>query len=288
MSDRYEKANKVTILSIFLNIILGSFKIFAGVVAHSTAMLADGVHSLSDVITSMGVLIGIFIAKKPKDKDHNYGHEKAETLAGFVLALVLLMVGLEIGFKAVESMMNLEKIKTPGYLALVAAAISIGVKEFQYHITMSVAKKYDLQLLVADAWHHRSDSISSVGALLGIIGSMMGYKFLDPLAGFVVALLILKVSLDVLKNTSNGLMDGSLSADKNQLLRKLILNHKEVKSIDQIRTRIHGSMAYADITIKVDENMSVKVAHDLTETIEKEVKKEIKEIADLLVHVEPN
>lgn len=288
MSDRYEKANKVTILSIFLNIILGSFKIFAGVVAHSTAMLADGVHSLSDVITSMGVLIGIFIAKKPKDKDHNYGHEKAETLAGFVLALVLLMVGLEIGFKAVESMMHLEKIKTPGYLALVAAAISIGVKEFQYHITMSVAKKYDLQLLVADAWHHRSDSISSVGALLGIIGSMMGYKFLDPLAGFVVALLILKVSLDVLKNTSNGLMDGSLSADKNQLLRKLILNHKEVKSIDQIRTRIHGSMAYADITIKVDENMSVKVAHDLTETIEKEVKKEIKEIADLLVHVEPN
>lgn len=287
MSDRYEKANKVTILSIFLNIILGSFKIFAGVVAHSTAMLADGVHSLSDVITSMGVLIGIFIAKKPKDKDHNYGHEKAETLAGFVLALVLLMVGLEIGFKAVESMMHLEKIKTPGYLALVAAAISIGVKEFQYHITMSVAKKYDLQLLVADAWHHRSDSISSVGALLGIIGSMMGYKFLDPLAGFVVALLILKVSLDVLKNTSNGLMDGSLSADKNQLLRKLILNHKEVKSIDQIRTRIHGSMAYADITIKVDENMSVKVAHDLTETIEKEVKKEIKEIADLLVHVEP-
>lgn len=288
MSDRYEKANKVTILSIFLNIILGSFKIFAGVVAHSTAMLADGVHSLSDVITSMGVLIGIFIAKKPKDKDHNYGHEKAETLAGFVLALVLLMVGLEIGFKAVESMMHLEKIKTPGYLALVAAAISIGVKEFQYHITMSVAKKYDLQLLVADAWHHRSDSISSVGALLGIIGSMMGYKFLDPLAGFVVALLILKVSLDVLKNTSNGLMDGSLSADKNQLLRKLILNHKEVKSIDQIRTRVHGSMAYADITIKVDENMSVKVAHDLTETIEKEVKKEIKEIADLLVHVEPN
>lgn len=288
MSDRYEKANKVTILSIFLNIILGSFKIFAGVVAHSTAMLADGVHTFSDVITSMGVLIGIFIAKKPKDKDHNYGHEKAETLAGFVLALVLLMVGLEIGFKAVESMMHLEKIKTPGYLALVAAAISIGVKEFQYHITMSVAKKYDLQLLVADAWHHRSDSISSVGALLGIIGSMMGYKFLDPLAGFVVALLILKVSLDVLKNTSNGLMDGSLSADKNQLLRKLILNHKEVKSIDQIRTRVHGSMAYADITIKVDENMSVKVAHDLTETIEKEVKKEIKEIADLLVHVEPN
>ena len=174
MEKRYDESNKVTILSILLNIGLTIMKILAGVFGNSTAIIADGLHSASDIITSIGILIGNKISRKPRDEEHQYGHEKAESLVAFVLAAVLIIVAVEIGYKGVAALFNLNEIQVPTLLPLIVALISIGVKEYQYQITIRVAKKINSSSLKADAWHHRSDALSSIAAFIGSGGAMVG------------------------------------------------------------------------------------------------------------------
>ena len=193
METRYEEASKVTILAILWNVFLSVIKIFAGVIGNSTAMIADGIHSASDIITSVGVLIGNKISSKPGDKEHNYGHEKAETLVSFLLSIILVGVALSIGYEASKSLFNIEGIAIPTLLPLVVSIISILIKEYQYRITIRIAKKINSPALKADAWHHRSDALSSIAAFVGIGGAMLGFKILEPLASIVVALFVCKV-----------------------------------------------------------------------------------------------
>lgn len=286
-NNRYEEATKVTLISIMWNIILTLIKILGGVVGKSNAMIADGLHSASDIISSLGVLIGNKIAKTPHDKEHNYGHEKAETLVSFLLSMLLIYVALTISFNGVNSLLNLENVQVPTFLPLIISVISIGIKEYQYRITIKVAKKINSPSLKADAWHHRSDALSSVAAFIGIGGSLLGFKALDPIATVIVGLFVAKVGLDIFKEAINELMDYSIDEkDESQIIS--IANSTEgVLNIAELRTRKHGSMAYVDLTICVNKDLTVLEGHEIANKLEISILEELQIVKGITVHVEP-
>ena len=254
METRYDEANKVTIQSIIWNVVLTVIKIFSGIVGKSNAMIADGLHSASDIISSVGVLIGNKVAKAPNDKEHNYGHEKAETLVSFLLSILLIVVSLKIGFNALKSLFNLDRVQVPTLLPLVVSIISIAIKEYQYRITIKVANKINSPSLKADAWHHRSDALSSIAAFIGIGGALLGFKALDPIASIAVALFVAKVGFDILKDSANELMDYSIDEDQEKQIVNIAENTDGVINLGEIRTRKHGATAYVDLTICVNKN----------------------------------
>lgn len=286
-NNRYEEATKVTLISIMWNIILTLIKILGGVVGKSNAMIADGLHSASDIISSLGVLIGNKIAKTPHDKEHNYGHEKAETLVSFLLSMLLIYVALTISFNGVNSLLNLENVQVPTFLPLIISVISIGIKEYQYRITIKIAKKINSPSLKADAWHHRSDALSSVAAFIGIGGSLLGFKALDPIATVIVGLFVAKVGLDIFKEAINELMDYSIDEkDESQIIS--IANSTEgVLNIGELRTRKHGSMAYVDLTICVNKDLTVLEGHEIANKLEISILEELQIVKGITVHVEP-
>lgn len=287
METRYDEANKVTIQSILWNIILTIIKIFAGVVGKSSAMVADGLHSASDIISSVGVLIGNKIAKAPNDKEHNYGHEKAETLVSFLLSLLLIVVSLKIGFSALKSLFNLDSVQVPTLLPLIVSVISIAIKEYQFRITIKVANKINSPSLKADAWHHRSDALSSIAAFIGIGGALLGFKALDPIASVVVALFVAKVGFDILKDSANELMDYSIDEDQEKQIVKIAENTNGVINLGEIRTRKHGATAYVDLTICVNKDLTVYEGHEIATKLEKRIVKEMQFVKGITVHVEP-
>ena len=287
MEARYEEASKVTILAILWNVFLSVIKIFAGVLGNSTAMIADGIHSASDIITSVGVLIGNKISSKPGDKEHNYGHEKAETLVSFLLSIMLIVVAVTIGVDGAKKMLNLNEVKVPTLMPLIVAVISITIKEYQYRITIKVAKKINSPALKADAWHHRSDAFSSVAAFIGIGGAMLGYKILEPIATIVVAVIVCKVALEIFINSMNELMDVSISEEEENKIIEYCKNTKGVKHVKTLRTRKHGAFAYVDLVICVDGNLTVIQGHDIASALEKKLIDEISIIKGITVHVEP-
>lgn len=287
METRYEEASKVTILAILWNVFLSVIKIFAGVIGNSTAMIADGIHSASDIITSVGVLIGNKISSKPGDKEHNYGHEKAETLVSFLLSIILVGVALSIGYEASKSLFNIEGIAIPTLLPLVVSIISILIKEYQYRITIRIAKKVNSPALKADAWHHRSDALSSIAAFVGIGGAMLGFKILEPLASIVVALFVCKVGYDILKNAVNELMDVSIDETYENEIKKIAQLTEGVMNLGSLRTRKHGASAYVDLVICVDGKLTVTSGHDIATNLEKKIQNDINIVKGITVHVEP-
>lgn len=287
METRYDEANKVTIRSIIWNVVLTFIKIFAGVIGRSNAMVADGLHSASDIISSIGVLIGNKIANAPNDKEHNYGHEKAETLVSFLLSILLIVVSLKIGFDALKSLFNLDRVQVPTILPLVVSIISIAIKEYQYRITIKVANKINSPSLKADAWHHRSDALSSIAAFIGIGGAILGFKALDPIASIVVALFVAKVGLDILKDSANELMDYSIDGDQEKQIIKIAQNTPGVINLGEIRTRKHGATAYVDLTICVNKDLSVYEGHEIATKLEKHIIKDMQFVKGITVHVEP-
>lgn len=287
MQKRYEESSKVTIQSIIWNIILTIIKIFSGVFGKSSAMIADGLHSASDIVSSIGVLIGNYISSTPNDKEHNYGHEKAETLVSFVLSLLLIFVSLTIGFDGVGSLFNIEDIEVPTMLPLVVSIISILIKEYQYRITIKIANKINSPALKADAWHHRSDAMSSVAAFVGIGGAIMGFKVLDPIASIFVALFVAKVGFDILKIASNELMDVSIDNNKEEQIKIIAKQTKGVLNLGEIKTRKHGAMAYIDLTICVDPRLTVGQGHDIAHKLEKQIISNMDFVKGITVHVEP-
>lgn len=287
METRFEESSKVTIQSIIWNIVLTIIKVFAGVLGKSSAMVADGLHSASDIVSSIGVLIGNYISSTPDDKEHNYGHEKAETLVSFVLSLLLIFVSITIGLEGIKSLFNLDELQVPTALPLVVSVISILIKEYQYRITIKVAKKINSPALKADAWHHRSDALSSVAAFIGIGGSILGFKALDPLASIAVAVFVAKVGIDILINSVNELMDLSIDDAQEDQIKQIAKETDGVMNLGELKTRKHGAMAYVDLTICVDGSLTVKEGHDIAHKLERRMIDDMEFVKGITVHVEP-
>ena len=287
MKNRYDESNKVTLITILLNIGLTILKILAGILGNSTAIIADGLHSASDIITSIGILIGNKISRKPRDDEHQYGHEKAEGLVSFILAAVLIIVALKIGYDGVKELFNINDILIPNALPLIVALISIGVKEYQYQITIRVAKRINSSSLKADAWHHRSDALSSIAAFVGIGGAMLGFKILDPIASIIVAIVVVKVGANILKSACNELMDSSISKQDICEIESLVDKDDEIYGIKDFKSRKYGSIAYIDMSIFIDKSKTLEEAHDIADNLEHSIISNLNYIKEINIHTEP-
>ena len=290
MDNRLKESTNVTIKAIILNLILVILKIFSGIVGKSSAMIADGFHSASDMITSIGVLYGNYISSKPNDEGHNYGHEKAETLVSFFLSMILIIASLKIGYDAVFVFVNLDIVETPTFLPLIISVVSVVINEYQFYITIKVANKTNSPSLKADAWHHRSDSLSSVAVLVGVVGTMMGFKVLEPLSCLIVAMIVCKAGLEIFMTSIDELMDASVGKEE---LSKIIAAAKNTEGVLEIlysdlKTRKHGPYIYIDITLIVHENITVLDGHIIGHNAEENIRKNIKNVKGISVHVEPN
>lgn len=286
----FEKtAVRVSVVSIAGNILLSVFKLLAGIIARSGAMVSDAVHSASDVFSSIIVIIGVKLSARDSDDDHPYGHERLECVAAIVLAVVLLITGLFIGSAAIENIAsgNYEELAVPGVLALVAAVISIVIKEAMFHYTKYYAVKLDSGAVMADAWHHRSDALSSVGALIGIAGSRMGMPVLDSIASLVICLFIVKAAYDIFKDAVDKMVDRSCDKETEQSLRECVLAQEGVMGIDMLSTRVFGSKIYADIEISADGSKTLRESHDIAEKVHSAIEQEFPKVKHIMVHVNP-
>lgn len=289
MSER-KIINQISTVGVFGNIALTVFKLLAGIFAHSNAMISDAIHSLSDVFATAIAYIGVRMSKKDADKDHPYGHDRLESIASIMLSLILIATGLGIGFKGLESILaNLDGVKTvvPGKMALVAAVISILAKEAMFWYTRHYAKVLNSQAFMADAWHHRSDAISSVGSLIGIAFSRMGFPIFDPIASVLIALLILKVGFEIFKGGFEKMVDKSCSEEVEEEIEKIALSHEGVVKVDLIKTREFGAKMYVDLELQIDGNLPLKEAHAISQKVHDHVERKFPDCKHCMIHLNP-
>ena len=282
-------ANRVAFVTIFENVLLALGKLIAGLIGHSSAMISDAVHSASDVFSTIVVLIGVKLSSKESDKEHPYGHERLECVAAIVLAVVLLLTGLGIGYDAIKNILggNYKELTAPTVLALVAAIISIVAKETMYWYTRYYAKRIDSSALMADAWHHRSDALSSVGALIGIGGAMLGYPVMDSIASLVIFFFIAKAAYDIFKDAIDKMVDHACDEETEKAIYDAVLEQEEVLGIDMLQTRIFGNKIYVDLEIQLDENYTLKKAHDIAEEVHEHIEQNFPKVKHIMVHVNP-
>ena len=282
-------ANRVAFVTIFENVLLALGKLIAGLIGHSSAMISDAVHSASDVFSTIVVLIGVKLSSKESDKEHPYGHERLECVAAIVLAVVLLLTGLGIGYDAIKNILggNYKELTAPTVLALVAALISIVAKEAMYWYTRYYAKRIDSSALMADAWHHRSDALSSVGALIGIGGAMLGYPVMDSIASLVIFFFIAKAAYDIFKDAIDKMVDHACDEETEKAIYDAVLEQEEVLGIDMLQTRIFGNKIYVDLEIQLDENYTLKKAHDIAEEVHEHIEQNFPKVKHIMVHVNP-
>ena len=288
-SKAKDPAMHVSMVTIILNIILSVLKVTAGIVSNSAAMVSDAVHSASDVLSTVIVMIGIKGASKSSDKKHPYGHERIESVASLLLSVALFVTGCVIGFDGIKSIVTKSYLtkERVGSLALAAAISSIAVKEWMFHYTMHTAKKLNSTALRADAWHHRSDAISSVGALAGIILAMAGLPVFDPIASIIICLLIIKVAFDIFKESSDRMIDTAADPDTEDIIRKIIMSIDGVMGINRLSTRLFGSMIYVDVEIFADGMLSLAESHTIAQNVHDTLEKKIPQIKHCMVHVDP-
>ncbi len=280
-------AMRVSWITIIVNGLLFIFKLFAGIFASSSAMISDAVHSASDVFSTIIVMIGVSLAGKDSDDCHPYGHEKLESVASVVLSVILAITGFGIGLQGIELLLGgNEQIKTPGTLALVAAVVSVVVKEWMYHYTKHTAKKINSDALMADAWHHRSDALSSLGSFAGILGARMGFLALEPLASILICVLVIKAAFDIFRDATSKMVDRACDEQTIEIMREKILEQDGVLGIDDIKTRMFGNKIYVDIEIAalatIDLTHAHQIAQDVHDTIET-----IQGVKHCMVHVNP-
>ena len=286
--DFEKTATRVSLVSIAGNAVLSLFKLLAGVLAHSGAMISDAVHSASDVLSSIIVIIGVKLSVRAPDKEHPYGHERFECVAAIVLAVVLAVTGLLIGYKAFGSIEGRGTQPMPGVLALVAAAVSLVVKEAMYWYTRFFGKRLNSASLMASAWDHRSDALSSVGALVGIAGARMGHPVMEPIASLVICLFILKAAYDIFRDAMGKMVDRAADAETEKSLTDCVLSEKEVRGIDKLRTREFGSRIYVDLEIRLDGSMTLYDAHAIAERVHDRIEREFPSVKHIMVHVNPD
>ncbi len=285
-TSKTEDINKTLIITIILNMFLLIIKIIAGLMVGSTALIADGVHSGSDVITSVGVIIGVKMSQKPRDEEHHYGHGKIETITTFLLSIVLIYVGVKIGYSAFIAVIQKKQVHFT-YFALFTALISIIIKEIQYQITFRVGTKEQSPALIADSWHHRSDALSSIASFIGILGARYEIYILDGLAGLVVSIIIIKVGVKIFIDCFQQLIDVSIHTDEIDNVKNIITNKTDTEYISDMRTRRYGTKVFIDISICVNPNINIYEGHEIAKEVENIIKEEIDNVKDVIVHVNP-
>ena len=290
MKQDYEKtAMRVSVVSIVANFILTIFKLLAGIIAHSGAMISDAIHSASDVFSTIVVIIGVKISGRESDKDHPYGHERMECVAAIVLATILAVTGLGIGYTAAGKIAggDYTNLAIPGRLALAAAILSIMVKEGMYQYTKVNARRIDSGALMADAWHHRSDALSSVGALIGIAGSRLGFPIADPIASVVICLFIEKAAYEIFMDAVNKMVDKACEDEVEMEFMQCAKIQDGVLGVDLLHTRVFGNKLYVDIEIRVDGGMTLQEAHGIAERVHDAIEKSFPKVKHIMVHVNP-
>ncbi len=288
--DEFQRtANRVSIVTITGNAILSVMKLAAGGAAHSGAMISDAVHSASDVFSTVVVMIGIRLAAKESDREHPYGHERLECVAAIILAMVLFATGLGIGMEALKNIFggDYERLQIPGIAALAAAVLSIVSKEAMYWYTRYYAKKIDSSALMADAWHHRSDAFSSVGALIGIAGARLGFPVMDSAASLVIFVFIAKAAFDIFKDAVDKMVDHSCDEETERQIYDCVMENERVLGIDLLQTRIFGNKIYVDVEIQVDGLYSLQEAHEIAELVHERIEQEFRKVKHIMVHVNP-
>jgi cation diffusion facilitator family transporter len=294
MDERTKEAAKVTWVGFLVNLFLAIFKMAAGVLGRSSAMVADSVHSLSDLITDVVVLVGIKAASRPEDKTHRYGHGKIETLVTLFVGVFLILVGIGILYAAGRSIflvINGEELEAPGIIAVIAALVSIITKEGVYWYTRHVGDKIGSKALIANAWHHRTDALSSVATFIGVGAAvLLGGKWavLDPIAALLVTVLIFWVSIKLVKGSLDELLEGSLDEGTEKRIMEIASGIKGLKEPHNLRTRSLGNRIAIDMHIKVDSGLSVKRAHDICRVLEKALLDEFGNQTFVNIHIDPD
>lgn len=284
-----EAATHVSVVCMAGNLILAAAKFVAGFAGNSGAMVSDAVHSSSDILGGLIVVAGVKMASRPSDKTHPYGHERIECIAALLLGGILFVVGLTIGWEALKSIFTgaYRLDEQPGVIALAAVVLSIVSKEAMFWYTWATARRFDSASLRAEAWHHRSDALSSVGALIGIAGARLGRPVMEPAASFVICLFILKAGIDIFRDTVDKLVDHASDDKTVAALRRCVMAQPGVMGIDLLNTREFGNRIYVDIEIRVDGSLTLREAHGIAENVHHSVEKEFAKVKHVMVHVNP-
>ncbi|MCR4689859.1 MAG: cation diffusion facilitator family transporter [Lachnospiraceae bacterium] len=286
--DEQKIIKKVSRVGIFGNVLLAAFKLIAGLLGASGAMVSDAVHSLSDVFATFVAYIGMRLSMQQEDAEHPYGHERLECVASLILGLVLAGTGLGIGYSGIRKLFfEPASIEIPTVLPLVAAVISIVVKEAMYRYTMYYAKKMNSDVFKADAWHHRSDAFSSIGSFIGIEMARIGFPFMDPMAGLIICLLILKVAFDISKDAISKMLDTSCPPELEEDIRTFVTSQSGVERVDLLHTRQFGNRIYCDLEIAVRGELTLTEAHAIAEEVHDAVEQKYPNIKHVMIHVNP-
>lgn len=289
MEQQEQIAVRVSTVTILLNTLLSVGKLAAGLLARSGAMVSDAVHSASDVFSTVIVLIGVKISGKASDREHPYGHERMECVAAIVLSVILLVTGLFIGDAGLRKIVSAGEstLPVPGLPALIAAVVSIAVKEGMFWYTRHYAKLLDSGALMADAWHHRSDALSSVGSLVGIVGARLGFPILDPVASLVICVFIGKAAVEIFIDAINKMVDHSCDPETEQAIRDCAAKHAGVRGIDLLMTREFGNRIYIEMEISVDGQLPLVEAHAIAEQIHDDIESAFPKVKHIMIHVNP-
>ena len=279
----------VSRVTILWNIALSIFKFLAGIAAHSSAMVSDAVHSASDVFSTLIVIVGVRAAGKAADEEHPYGHERMECVAALLLSSVLFMTGAAIGLSAMEKvyLSRENSLTAPGLLALAAAVISVVVKEAMYHYTKHAAVKLNSGALMADAWHHRSDALSSVGSFIGILGARLGFPLLDPAAGIVICIFILKAAVSIFVDSVNKMVDKACDCQTVGAIAAKILELPGVLGIDRLSTRLFGDRVYVEVEVRADGKVTLTEAHKIAHQVHDAIEETFPKVKHCMVHMNP-
>ncbi len=287
--SREEKiAYQVSLWSIAINVVLVIIKMVAGFFAHSSAMISDAIHSASDILSTVVVIAGVNISNKQADDDHQYGHERMESIAALILSAMLLLTSFMIGYNGLEKIFShSSELVIPGKIALLAAVISILLKEGMFWYTIKAAKAIRSDALRADAWHHRSDALSSVGSLLGIGAAILGFPIFDPIASLVICLMIIKTAYDIAKDAISKLVDTACEEEIIAAMTEVAQAVPGVLRVDSIKTRTFGSKFYVDIEISADGNLSLYASHDIASCVHHTIEEKFPAAKHCMVHVNP-
>lgn len=282
-------AIKVSLVTIIINAALMAFKLVAGIIGNSYALISDAIHSGSDVFSTIIVIIGVKISAKHADKNHPFGHERFECVAAIILAVVLFATGVGIGYSGISNIVTLEyeNFSAPRVIALVAAAVSIVTKEAMFWYTYVAAKKINSSALKADAWHHRSDALSSIGSLIGVIGGLCGVRILDPIACIVICLFIIKAAIQIFLDAIKKMTDEACDEKTANEIRDFISSCDGVKRVDKLLTRMFGNRIFVIAEIACDGDLPLVVAHAIAEKVHKGIEEQFPLVKHVTVHVNP-
>ena len=284
-----QAALRVARHSLIANVALTAFKLFAGIFAQSAAMVSDAVHSLTDLVGTVIAIIGIKLGNKQADKEHPYGHERFESVATLALAALIAIVGVGIGWAGVQTILagDFAGMTTPGVLALVAAVVSLAVKESLFWYVRAAAKKVDSSALMADAWHSRADGLSSIGSFIGILGARMGFPVMDSVAAIVISLFIIKTAVDITRDAISKMTDRAWDPAQEAAIRQVILSQPQVASIDLLNTRVFGNRVFVDLEIGLPATLTFADAHHIMHQVHDAVETQFPKVKHCKVHANP-